>query len=98
LSLLFSALILISCAEEKQETVVHSCVRDFEEIKSDSVLIVLAENSPASYFVYRGRNMGYEYELLYEFSKDVGVRLQVKMVHNLDSMVHLLNDCQGDII
>lgn len=98
LSLLFPALILISCAEEKQETVVHSCVRDFEEIKSDSVLIVLAENSPASYFVYRGRNMGYEYELLYEFSKDVGVRLQVKMVHNLDSMVHLLNDCQGDII
>jgi peptidoglycan lytic transglycosylase F len=96
---LLLTLLCYSCSEEAeiiQEA--PSCQRDWEEIEEDSVLTILAENSPASYFIYRGRNMGYEYELLYEFAKDMNIRIQVKMVNDLDTMFHLLNNCEGDIV
>lgn len=89
---------LLSCGNPETVAVKHACVHDWEEIRRDSVITILAENSPASYFVYRGRNMGYEYELLYQFAKDMNIRLQVKMVHDLDTMIHLLQNCEGDII
>lgn len=95
---IFIPCFLITCSDQKKAEPIPHCQRDWHEIEEDSVLTVLAENSPASYFVYRGRNMGYEYELLYEFAKDRNIRLQVKMVHDLDTMIHLLNQCEGDII
>lgn len=90
---------LISCHSEEEKPVPEdNCTRDWNEIKQDSVITVLAENSPLSYFIYRGKNMGYEYELLYQFAKDMNVRIQVKMVHDLDKMYDLLDNCEGDII
>jgi membrane-bound lytic murein transglycosylase F len=93
-------LIVFSCKEEVVEDTIEddSCKRDWSEIHEDSVLTVLAENSPASYFIYRGRNMGFEYELLYEFSKDVDLRIQIRMVNDLDEMYELLSNCEGDIV
>jgi membrane-bound lytic murein transglycosylase F len=93
----FLGLLLISCGNEEEE-VKHACVRDWEEMRQDSVITILAENSTASYFVYRGRNMGYEYELLHEFAKDMNIRLQIRMVYDKDTMIHLLQNCEGDII
>lgn len=92
-------LCIFACQEAKEEEeVVQSCQRDWDEIEEDSVITILAENSPASYFIYRGRNMGYEYELLHEFAKDIDIRLQVRMVNDLDTMFYLLNNCEGDIV
>ncbi|MFT4601591.1 MAG: membrane-bound lytic murein transglycosylase F [Arenicella sp.] len=90
----------MACTEEVkvEEVIEESCQRDWTEIEADSVITILAENSPASYFIYRGRNMGFEYELLYEFSKDMDIRLQIRMVNDLDEMQELLNNCEGDII
>ncbi|MGV6862726.1 MAG: transporter substrate-binding domain-containing protein [Putridiphycobacter sp.] len=76
----------------------NACNRDWKDIKKDSVLTVLAENSPTSYFIYKGRNMGYEYELLHEFAKDMNIRLKIKMMHNLDSMFVALKNCEGDLL
>ncbi len=91
---------LASCANEEKKEVetIPEITRDWKEIKEDSVLTILAENSPASYFIYRGRNMGYEYELLYEFTKDQNIRLQVQMVNDLDEMFLNLDSCNGDVI
>lgn len=96
---LISLLFIYSCKEEAEKIVSEEkCHRDWEEIDQDSVLTILAENSPASYFIYRGRNMGFEYELLYEFSKDMNIRIQIRMVNDLDEMLELLDNCEGDII
>ncbi|MBK6527945.1 MAG: hypothetical protein IPG07_21765 [Crocinitomicaceae bacterium] len=95
---IFIAFCVFSCDAPEQVVVKPGCVRDWEDIRADSVITILAENSPVSYFVYRGRNMGYEYELLYEFAKDMNLRIQIKMVHDLDTMVHLLENCEGDFI
>ena len=100
-SLLFFALILLFSCGQKVILVKDNSteiVRDCAQIKQDSVLNVLAENSPASYFIYRGKNMGFEYELLSEFAKDQNIRLKVTMVHNLDDLMHYLDSGVGDVI
>ncbi len=74
------------------------CYKDWDDIENEGVLTILAENSPASYFIYKGKNMGYEYELLHEFAKDMDIELKVKMMHNLDSMLVALRQCKGDLI
>ncbi|MGB1103677.1 MAG: transporter substrate-binding domain-containing protein [Crocinitomicaceae bacterium] len=84
--------------KKKQDNTPPKPTKDWAEIKSDSVITILAENSPVSYFIYRGRNMGYEYELLYEFSKDHNIRIQIQMVNDLDRMFKLLDSCKGDVI
>ena len=98
LTILFLPLVIYSCEEPSVEEVSSFCYRDWETIKKDCVLTVLAENSPASYFIYRGRNMGYEYELLHELTKDYDVRLEVKMVNDLDEMLEMLYRCEGDLL
>ena len=90
--------LLFSCAETVKHEEITGCHRDWDEIKKDSVITILAENSPASYFIYRGKNMGFEYELLNEFAKDMNIRIQIRMVNDLDEMYNLLNNCEGDIV
>ncbi|MBD3637264.1 MAG: transporter substrate-binding domain-containing protein [Crocinitomicaceae bacterium] len=99
LTLILLVAFLFSCTETEEPVYLdEGCKRDWSEIREDGVLTLLAENSPATYFIYRGRNMGYEYELLHEFAKDMDIRLQIRMVNDLDEMHDLLNDCEGDIV
>lgn len=42
--------------------------------------------------------MGFEYELLKLFADEIGVRLDVKVVNNLDNLVDMLNNGEGDLI
>ena len=51
---------------------------DWNDIKKKGVLTVLAENGPASFFIVKGKKMGFEYELLHEFAKDHDIRLNIK--------------------
>lgn len=71
---------------------------DLPEIIKRGKLVVLAENSSTSYFIYKGRKMGFEYEMLQQFSESIGVELEVKVVKNLDSLIYMLNHGEGDII
>ncbi len=71
---------------------------DLEEILKKGKLVVLAENSSSSYFIYRERKMGFEYEVLQEFCKEIGVDLVVKTIDNLDNVIDQLREGEGDII
>jgi len=71
---------------------------DLPEILKKGKLTVLAENSSTSYFIYKGKKMGFEYELLHLFAEEIGVDLEVKIVNNLDSLIPLLNRGEGDVI
>lgn len=104
--LLFVAVLVISlcgCNTNAKESDIalndkSNAAKDYQKIIENGKLVVLAENSFASYYIYRGQKMGFEYELLREFAKELGVELVVKMVANLDDMIPMLNNHQGDII
>jgi membrane-bound lytic murein transglycosylase F len=71
---------------------------DLGEILKENKLTVLAENSATSYFIYRGHKMGLEYEILNEFAKEIGVKLEIKVVEDLDNIISKLNNGEGDLI
>lgn len=95
---------LFSCQNtvRKDKTIVGQAIEekqdDLPEIINKNKLVVLAENSANSYFIYRGQKMGLEYEILKEFAKSVGLDLEVKVVKNLDEIIDQLNNGEGDII
>ncbi|XOV67470.1 MAG: transporter substrate-binding domain-containing protein [Fluviicola sp.] len=76
----------------------RSAKLDLPAIIKRGKLVVLAENSSTSYFNYKGRKMGFEYEVLNQFAESIGVKLEVKVIKDLDSLIIMLNKGEGDII
>jgi len=79
---------------EEQKKIDNSLNKIIEKGK----LVVLTENSTVSYFVYRGQKMGFEYEVLKQFAKDLGVKLEFRAVKNLDHVIADLKSGKGDLI
>jgi membrane-bound lytic murein transglycosylase F len=103
LSLLTISLFLYCCGSDSTEPKAGdsenpASVKDYQRIIEKGRLVVLAENSSTSYFVYRGEKMGFEYEILREFAKEIGLELEVKTVANLDNLIPMLDNDEGDII
>lgn len=72
---------------------------DFKSIKQKNLsLRMITRNSPETYFLWRGQLMGFEYELMKEFSKRHNVRLEVIVADNYQQMKSLLENGEGDII
>lgn len=98
----FIFLLFIGCSDEikdSEKVKTKKPIRyDLNEIRTDGTLKALVDNSSTSYFVYRGNPMGYEYELLQEFTSSIGIELQVIPIKNLDGIVDSLIDFKGDII
>ena len=71
--------------------------RDIAEIRKRGSLTVLAPYNSTTYFIYQGEPLGYEYELLQAFAKDLGVSLNMVVVTDPKSLLPLLNSGEGDI-
>ena len=71
---------------------------DLPGILKRGKLVVLAENSSTSFFIYKGKKMGFEYELLREFAEDLGVTLEVKIIDDLDAIKDQLDNGECDIL
>ena len=71
---------------------------DLKEIKKKGKLTVLIENSSLSFFEYRGKKLGFEYEILDSFAKSIHLPLEFKVVSNSKDFYRLLNDGEGDIL
>ena len=71
--------------------------RDLAQIRERGYLVVLAPYNSTTYFIYQGEPLGYEYELLQAFAKDLGVSLKMVVVTDPKSLFPLLNDGEGDI-
>jgi membrane-bound lytic murein transglycosylase F len=103
-SILFGIIIalIISCGGEKQagdETVsVNEIKRDLPEIKKRGTLQAITTYSATSYFIYRGRPMGYEYELLTRLAEHLDLNLEIVIAKNLDSLISMLRQGKGDIV
>jgi len=72
--------------------------RDLEEIKADGKLTVITIYNSTGYFIYRGKPMGFEYELVERLAKSLGLELEIKVAKNIDQLFNMLNRGEGDLI
>lgn len=99
--IIVSLLLTIACADGREHSLFRSKAvsgMDLPTILKTGKLRVLAENSSTSYFIYRGKKMGFEYEMLREFARELGVELEIITVDNLDDINRMLNRGEGDLI
>ena len=71
---------------------------DLDKILERDTLKVIVDNSSTSYFLYKGKPMGFEYELLERLAKDLGVSLKLIITVNLEATFDKLNRGEADII
>lgn len=71
---------------------------DLEGIKERKVLRVLTRNNPITYFLYRGRQFGFDYQLAEYIADDLGVRLEIVVPPSRDQLVPWLLEGRGDVI
>ena len=71
---------------------------DLDAIKKRGKIILLTENSASTYFLYRNQTRGFDYEMVRAFAKHLGVKLEVRLLDDVDRMFELLNLGEGDII
>lgn len=72
--------------------------RNWAKIKQSGALRVITTNNPASYFLWRGELMGFDYELVNEFAKKHQLRVRVIVRDGPESMYEALEQGYGDVI
>ena len=101
LFLFFVVLVLCGCVSgvnRKSEKYPDRVKMDLEQIRKRGKLVVLTENSLASFFIYKGKKLGFEYEMLTEFARHLGVQLEIRVIENKDEMISMLKEGVGDIL
>lgn len=71
---------------------------DLNKIKERGSLVAVVENSSTGFFIYKGRPMGYEYDLLELFCDHIGVTLEIRTTASIQEAFELLNKGEADII
>jgi membrane-bound lytic murein transglycosylase F len=86
---------LFSCTYNPQE--IEKTI-DLEQITKRGKLIVLTENSSLSFYEYRDKQLGFEYEILDTFAKYLGLPLEIKVISESDKLYQHLKNGEGDIV
>jgi membrane-bound lytic murein transglycosylase F len=73
-------------------------IDDLEAILKKDTLTVLTENGAISFYEYKDKYLGFEYEILDSFARHIGVHLKIVEIANPDDYVLYLNERRGDII
>ncbi len=100
----FIALILVvllfSCNGRKNRKDDESSARknDLTRIMKSGQLRAVVDYNSTNYFIYRGKPMGFKYELLKHLAEDMGVQLEISVSNNLQETFEGLQDEQYDLV
>jgi len=81
---------------KKQSQLVYK--DDLTGIKNRQVLRVLTRNNAATYFVWRGQFLGFEYDLMKRFADTHGLHLEMVVPNRWGDLIPTLNAGGGDLI
>ncbi len=99
ISIILLTLLLGACSfPENAETNEETLPTTWDKIKSSGKLVAVTEYNSTDHFIYRGRPMGFQYELLQKLSKKLGVKLEIISSKNLDDSFSLLKKGKCDLI
>ncbi len=71
--------------------------RDWPQIQSHKTLRLITSNNPASYFIWRGELMGFDYDLVRRFADQHNLRLQVVVRDGIEDIRAALEQGEGDL-
>jgi membrane-bound lytic murein transglycosylase F len=92
-------LFLLSCNQPNSTTLPAPEIElDLEAIKKRGYITALVDNNSFSYLIYRGRPIGYEYELLKLLARQLKVELKIKIISGVENGIRQLNSGEGDIL
>ena len=72
--------------------------KDWTQIKAVGKPTLLTENTTLSFFEFKGKRMGFEYEILDTFCKANHLKLEVKVLNKLSDFGRLLRKGEGDVV
>tara|TARA_B100001287_G_C22660512_1_gene520092 strand:- start:602 stop:1945 length:1344 start_codon:yes stop_codon:yes gene_type:complete len=73
-------------------------LRDIDAIIERGTLKILTENGAVSFYEYKDKYLGFEYDILDTFARSIGIKLEVEIISNPEVFVQKLNSYEGDII
>lgn len=99
-SLLCIALLLNSCSgtkqqEQKEDDFVYT---DLPQLKAAGEITAVMLYSSTSYFQYKMEPMGYEYDLIKDFARSEGLKLNIKVAENATRLIEMLEAGEADVV
>ena len=82
----------------QRETPAEMPTPSVEDLQRRGTVTFLMRHSAASYFLYRGEQMGFEYELAQGFAKELGVELEIVTPPPDEELTEWLKMGKGDIV
>lgn len=73
-------------------------ILDKDGILSRGTMRVAVDNNSSSFYIYRGRRMGFEYELLLDLGKQLGVQIEFVVASDIDEAFSKLEEGRVDLI
>lgn len=70
---------------------------DLAEIKERQVLRVAVRNNAATYWIHRGKEVGFEYDLCKAFTESEGIRLEMVVVPDRESLISWVIEGRADM-
>jgi len=99
-SLLCITLLLNSCSgtkqqEQKEDDFVYT---DLPQLKAAGEITAVTLYSSTSYFQYKMEPMGYEYDLIKDFARSEGLKLNIKVAENATRLIEMLEAGEADVV
>lgn len=99
-SLLCITLLLNSCSGAKQQEQKEddSAFTDLPQLKAAGEITAVTLYSSTSYFQYKMEPMGYEYDLIKDFARSEGLKLNIKVAENATRLIEMLEAGEADVV
>lgn len=76
----------------------QAALRDWDQIVESGRLRMVTTNNPASYFMWKGELMGFDYDLIEKFARDNKLHLSVILEDSLADAIEAVKNGEGDFI
>ncbi len=92
----------LSCGDKKKEEDMEEAglreMNDLQRITETGILKVVVDYNSINYFVYRGRPMGYQYELIQALCEDLQVKPEISVSNSMAETFEGLNNGRFDLV
>lgn len=86
-------------ADRDQPSIPYPVVeRDLDQIRESGILRMITHYSSSGYFIHKGGQAGFDYELVQRFAQSRGLTLEVVIPQPGENPISLLNSGRGDLV